>query len=408
MSTSPTEPNDTSRQSDLLLWVAAAAVAVIGGAWLVISKPWASGSEPVAAVAAPAARTEVAMATPAQGSDQTGANAQSTLDNPLRMAKLAYDAGMLVEPEEYSAWTLYSRVLKSDPKNSEALAGLTKIADELVRRGETALEQGRFDDARGAVERIRTVLPAHAGAKALADKIWPNISAADHPSTPKLKPALPVERAAPVAPVKAPEPPKPTVDPLVEANKAFEAAMAASHLLTPADQSAKHYLAVMVSTNKDHALTQRARQRLSTEFLSRASQSLEAQDTDGARVWIDEAQAIGIDPDGVKSARASLTDQLVAMESAKRLPASELKIENYAAPVYPERALERGIQGWVDVEFTVGTDGSTRDVTVADASNDTYFGREAVTAVQKWRFEPRVFMGRPIEQRAYTRIRFVQ
>jgi TonB family protein len=408
MSTSPTEPNDTSRQSDLLLWVAAAAVTVIGGAWLVISKPWATGSEPVVAVAAPAARTEVAMATPAQSSDQTGADAQTTLDNPLRMAKLAYDAGMLVEPEEYSAWTLYSRVLKSDPKNAEALAGLTKIADELVRRGETALEQGRFDDARGAVERIRAVLPAHAGAKALADKIWPNISAEDHPSTPKLKPALPVERAAPVAPVKAPEPPKPTVDPLVEANKAFEAAMAASHLLTPTEQSAKHYLAVMVSTNKDHALTQRARQRLSTEFLSRASQSLEAQDTDGARVWIDEAQAIGIDPNGVKSAQASLTDQLVAMESAKRLPASELKIENYAAPVYPERALERGIQGWVDVEFTVGTDGSTRDVTVADASNDTYFGREAVAAVQKWRFEPRVFMGRPIEQRAYTRIRFVQ
>lgn len=392
-----------------MLWVAAAAVTVIGVTWLVISKPWATGSEPIAAVAPPAASTEVAMATPAQGPNQAGADAETMLDNPLRMAKLAYDAGMLVQPEEYSAWTLYSQVLKNDPKNAEAIAGLTKIADELVRRGETALEQGRFDDARGVVERIRAVLPAHAGAKALADKIWPNISAADHPSTPKLKPSLPVERAAaPVAPVKAREPAKPTVDPLVEANKAFEAAMAASHLLTPADESAKHYLAVMVKTNKDHALTQRARQRLSTEFLSRASQSLEAQDTDGARVWIDEAQTIGIDPDGVKSARAKLTDQLVAMESAKRLPASELKIENYAAPVYPERALERGVQGWVDVEFTVGTDGSTHDVTVADASNDTYFGREAVTAVQKWRFEPRVFMGRPIEQRAYTRIRFVQ
>ena len=38
---------------------------------------------------------------------------RAALDNPLRMAQLAYDAGMLVEPEEYSAWTLFSRVVKS-------------------------------------------------------------------------------------------------------------------------------------------------------------------------------------------------------------------------------------------------------------------------------------------------------
>ena len=33
--------------------------------------------------------------------------------------------------------------------------------------------------------------------------------------------------------------------------------------------------------------------------------------------------------------------------------------------------------------------------------------REATEAVQKWQFEPRVFMGRPIEQTSFTRIRFV-
>ena len=87
---------------------------------------------------------------------------------------------------------------------------------------------------------------------------------------------------------------------------------------------------------------------------------------------------------------------------------SDLKVVNYVAPEYPDRALERGVEGWVDIEFTVATDGTTRDVTVADASTPTYFRREAVAAVEQWRFEPRVFMGRTIEQRSYTRIRFVQ
>ncbi len=410
MSKTSTRDSD-SRQSDLLLWVAAGAVAVMGGAWLFISKPWATTAAPVPVAGAPAP-TMLATAAPAADADeQPATDAAQTLDNPLRLAQLAYDAGMLVEPEEYSAWTLYSRVLKSDPTNQAAIDGITRVADDLVQRGETALEQGRFDDARATVERIRAVLPSHAGAKALADKIWPNVSVARAPASEELKPKLPVQRQP--TPAKAeesapPPAPKPVVDPLVEANKAFEEAMAASRLLTPPEQSAKHFLSVMVNANRDSPQTRRARQRLSAEFLSRASQSLEALDTEAAGIWIDEAQAIGIDPDGVASARNAVMDQRIAMESAKPIPASDLKVVNYVAPEYPDRALERRIEGWVDIEFTVGTDGETRDVTVADASSETFFRHEAVAAVEKWRFEPRVFMGRTIEQRSYTRIRFVQ
>jgi protein TonB len=96
------------------------------------------------------------------------------------------------------------------------------------------------------------------------------------------------------------------------------------------------------------------------------------------------------------------------MESAKPVPASALKISTYVAPEYPQRALERSLEGWVDIEFTVGTDGMTHDVTVTAASHEAYFRREATDAVSKWQFEPRVFMGRAIEQTAYTRMRFVQ
>jgi protein TonB len=110
----------------------------------------------------------------------------------------------------------------------------------------------------------------------------------------------------------------------------------------------------------------------------------------------------------VRTARSSLTEQLIAMEAAKPVPASALKISSYVAPQYPQRALERNLEGWVDVEFTVGTDGRTQNVVVRDASHETFFRREATEAVAKWQFEPREFMGRAIEQSSYTRIRFVQ
>ena len=402
----------SSNQGDLLLWVAGGAIAAVGAAWLVIMQPWKSGADEqeIALAMGPTSSAAAAPALTASAEAVAGDAAvapEAELDNPLRMAQLAYDAGMLVEPDEYSAWTLFQRVLKNEPGNAEALEGLTKVADDLVRRGETALDQGRFDDARATVERIRAALPDHPGAKDLSQKIWPDAGARAAKQAPALpQPAVQVARVE-TAPTPT-APPKPQADPIAEANLAFEKALAEGRLLTPADQSAKHYVGVLNRLNVDHDLSKRARSTLSVEFLARAAQSIEALDPEAAGIWIDEAEAlIGATDDGVRKARAALTEQLIAMEAAKPIPASALKISTYVAPDYPARASERNLQGWVDVEFTVGTDGKTRNIVVTDASHEQMFRREAMEAVQKWQFEPRVFMGRPIEQTSFTRIRFV-
>jgi hypothetical protein len=275
-----------------MLWVAGAVIATVGVAWLVILRPWSSGdTEAVVATPAPTlAVASAASAPPADDSVPPAGQLDAGLDNPLRMAKLAYDAGMLVEPEEYSAWTLYSKVLKNEPNNAEALEGIGKVADDLVRRGETALDQGRFDDARATIERIRSVLPQHPGAKLLSDKIFP-VAPAVVKVQPEFKPELPVQPPPKMAPVEvAPkEPAKPAVDPIVEAVTAFDKAMGSSRLLTPTDQSAKHFVEVLIAINPNHEATRRAQQRLTSEFLSRATQSLEALDTEAAAVEVAKA-----------------------------------------------------------------------------------------------------------------------
>ena len=408
-------PKKGSDQGDLMLWIAGGAIAAIGVVWLVITQPWSGGGDevvvetpvaPAPTSAEPEAEPTLVVAV-ADGTAAPPLAEEATLDNPLRMAELAYDAGMLVEPEEYSAWTLYSRVLKNEPGNAAAREGLMKVADDLVRRGETALDQGRFDDARSTVERIRAALPDHAGAKALAQKIWPEVAPTPRPREALTIP-VPEVRVARVETPAAP-PPVPKVDPVKEASDAFDKAMADGRLLTPTGNSAKHFVTVLDRADSANAATRRARDVLSLELLSRATQSIEGLDPEAAGIWIDEAEALlGGNDEGVRKARAALTEQLIAMESAKPVPASALKIATYVAPTYPQRALERNLEGWVDVEFTVGTDGKTRNISVTAASHEAYFRREATEAVAKWQFEPRVFMGREIEQTAYTRMRFVQ
>ena len=78
----------------------------------------------------------------------------------------------------------------------------------------------------------------------------------------------------------------------------------------------------------------------------------------------------------------------------------------FMPPNYPARARERGTEGWVDLEFTVSKDGTTRDAVVRAAEPTGTFDRAALDAVKRWRYEPRVVSGNVVEQRVETRLRF--
>ena len=76
------------------------------------------------------------------------------------------------------------------------------------------------------------------------------------------------------------------------------------------------------------------------------------------------------------------------------------------APVYPARALSRGIEGYVDMSFTVTVTGSVKDP-VVDFSTSSLFDRAAERAVLKFKYKPRVVDGVPVEvPNVKTRITF--
>jgi protein TonB len=68
-------------------------------------------------------------------------------------------------------------------------------------------------------------------------------------------------------------------------------------------------------------------------------------------------------------------------------------------PDYPRGALERGAEGWVQLQFTVGPAGTTTDVVVVDSDPKGVFDAAAVKAVQHWKYAPRVDDGRAVEMR---------
>jgi len=403
--------------TDVLLLLGGLVVAGVALSWLLLSKPWEALSSDERVVPPPVV---VAATQPAAEPRAPEPALETTLDDPLRMARLAFEAGMLVEPAGLSAWSLYEQILEDTPGQPEALDGLTLIADSLVARGAVALEQGRVNDARDIVERILGALPNHDGARALAGELGepvqrvtsrvPVISSPPDPSIVEAKPAMvtivqpPQIIETPV--VEAPAPAPPPVDPMVELGEAFDQAMVDNRLLTPTDENARHFLNAMLSLDPEAEVVVEAQAQLFNEFLRRASAGTETLDADAAKTWIDAAESVRDDAPAIERARAQLTNRLIEAESMRPVPASELEFIEYVPPRYPMPARTRNIEGWVDLEFTVTPEGATRDIAVTDASHETYFREQAVAAAEQWQFVPRVFLGRTIEQRVQTRLRF--
>jgi len=76
-------------------------------------------------------------------------------------------------------------------------------------------------------------------------------------------------------------------------------------------------------------------------------------------------------------------------------------------PQYPPNARQRGIEGYVDIEFTIGPAGTVQDARVIGASPPSVFDQAALRAVRRWRYNPKVVDGAAVERSGVkVRLRF--
>jgi len=67
-------------------------------------------------------------------------------------------------------------------------------------------------------------------------------------------------------------------------------------------------------------------------------------------------------------------------------------------PEYPRRAQERGVEGWVQLEFSITASGTVSDVKVIDAEPKGLFEDAATKAMLRWKYNPKVVDGRAVER----------
>jgi len=68
------------------------------------------------------------------------------------------------------------------------------------------------------------------------------------------------------------------------------------------------------------------------------------------------------------------------------------------APIYPQRALSRGVEGFCVVEYTVTRQGTTREpVVIENQCSSSLFQRASLQAALKFKYKPRVIDGEAVE-----------
>jgi TonB family protein len=326
------------------------------------------------------ARTQIKAAAAAkrvltEAAQADGRSAAPQADQYAALALERIHEEHLVEPAHDSARFYVDEALNADPKSAAALEAQQQLALALLSA------------ARGAIDRRDFA----------STSSW--LEAADGVASPDNLEIL--RRALDSARREA------DADAEKQLLKSAEERLRDDRLIEPENDSAKYYLTALRSVDPANVGLAQITSELGTRLVGKARSALTLQQYDAARSWLDEAAAIGYAAPEASTARRDL-DAALAQQAflANVVNANQLELVKSAPPVYPRKAEQNGVAGWVELDFTVADSGAVKDVAVHAANPPGVFEQAAVGALLQWRYKPVLRDAKPAEQRVRIRIRF--
>jgi protein TonB len=118
--------------------------------------------------------------------------------------------------------------------------------------------------------------------------------------------------------------------------------------------------------------------------------------------------------DNTSGSGANVEESATVTAAATALPerappvveAVEPKLIKMIQPEYPQEAVMRGIEGWVDVSLDVSAAGDVIASRIEDSSRGRLFNRAALAAVQQWKYQPRG--AQATTETVFVRLKFQQ
>jgi TonB family protein len=311
--------------------------------------------------------------------------------------------GRLIAPPGSNARDALVEARRLDPTDPTVAQGIRELSNLLTEEARKSLAAGKNDETQAYITGARSLGSAGA-ALAAVERALADATRAAAPAGPSttVAAAPSVRRPAPAATSA------PNVDPLIAD---VRTRISEGKLIDPPGASAKDALASLQAAAPTHAAVEELSRALTTRLLDVSKQAMNAKAFDRSGQLLAAARSVGAryNETGIAQAERDLTTarEAVALQT-NVVSAASLKRVRMTSPQYPESARKRGIEGWVELAFTVMPNGSVDDVEVRNASPADVFDDAAIRAVRQWRFEPVVRNGEKIQQRAMIRLKFAK
>jgi TonB family protein len=319
--------------------------------------------------------------------------------------------GRLLLPANGSARDALNEARRLDPTDPTVLNTIREFSTLLTEEARKSLAAGKLEEAQNYVNGARQMGSAGAALAAVereladATRAANNARAGAGPSV--AGGAQPARRPANGTPAPAAGA-GPNIDAMVAD---VRQRITEGKLIDPPGDSARDALAALRAAAPNRPEADDLARTLSTRLVDVSRQAMNAKAFERSGQLLAAAKDVGQRFNGaaISQAEADLTAARDATAAQTNIvSAASLKRVRMVSPTYPDAARKRGVEGWVELAFTVQTNGTVDNVEVRNASPAEVFDDAAMRAVRQWRFEPIVRNGEKVEQRAMVRLKFSQ
>ena len=337
--------------SRLIALVVIVVVVLAAGAW------WFFGRTPGTTILPGTAPSPTATTTPASPEAPAAVvSDELTVDQLYREARKAMSENRMAAPAGNNALEFYLKIVTKQPDDSGAKDALRELFPFATGAAEDQINQGQFDEANRIIALLAQADPSNYSLTILRSKLDAKKKLADREQQQAQLAAAAAAAAA------RPQTPGTATTPAPDGATAAATPAAADNTATPAAAGATPAAAT------------------STSGESTASTTTPPASRPAAPPPPAPASA------GGETREAAVTSPPV--------------------PVYPIAAARNRQEGWVEVEFTVAPDGSVQNAHVTGSQPSRIFDREAIAAVQRAKFQPRIENGTAVAATLRRRIEF--
>lgn len=298
----------------------------------------------------------------------------------------------LITPASGNARDALVEARRLDPTDPTVQQSIRELSGMITEAASKSLAAGKVDEAEAYVAAARQLGSAGAALAAVERSIN---------ETNRASASAAAARRAPAAGAG------PNIDGMVAD---VRQRMSAGKLIDPPGDSARDMLNKLSAAAPNRPEVEELSRALSQRLIDISKQATAAKAYDRASQLLAGARDVGAryNEAAISQAELDLASAREAAAAQSIVSAASLKRTRTVNPVYPETARKRGVEGWVELAFTVMPNGSVEDVEVRNASPAGVFDDAATRAIRQWRFEPVERNGERVSQRALVRLKFAQ